>query len=141
MMDREEPQMRRPVFRSLLRGAACRCPKCGSGRLFAGYLDTADRCRACNLELHHHRADDAPPYFTMVIVGHVVIGLVLFAEMNYSPPVWVHMALWLPLALIMSLALMRPIKGAIIGLQWALQMHGFSPEPEITDDPTGRHSL
>ena len=141
MIDGDEAQMARPVFRSLLRGAACRCPKCGNGRLYGGYLQTADQCSACDLELHHHRADDAPPYFTMVIVGHVVIGLVLFAEMSYSPPVWVHMALWLPLALIMSLALMRPIKGVIIGLQWALQMHGFSPEPETTDDPTGRHSL
>ncbi len=141
MMDVGEPQMARPVFRSMLRGAACRCPKCGTGRLFDGYLSTADRCSACRLELHHHRADDAPPYFTMVIVGHVIIGLVLYAEMSFSPPVWVHMAIWLPLALTMSLALMRPIKGAIVSIQWALQMHGFSLEPEITEDPTGRHSL
>ena len=140
-MEIDEPQMARPVFRSMLRGFAFRCPKCGKGQLFNGYLSTAERCGSCNLQLSHHRADDAPPYFTMVIVGHVIVGLVLYAEMVYSPPVWLHMALWLPLTLIMSLALMRPIKGAIIGLQWALQMHGFSLEPEVTDDPTGHHPL
>ena len=137
-MEDSEPNMARPVFRSMLKGLTCRCPKCGHGRLFSGFLRIADSCPRCSLDLRHHRADDAPPYFTMLIVGHLIVGLVLFAEMSYSPPVWVHMALWLPLTLIMSLALMRPIKGAVVAVQWALQMHGFAVERNTGDDNVGR---
>src|SRR5690606_36733457 len=78
-------------------------------------------------DLSHHRADDAPPYFTILIVGHVIVSLLLGVEMEYRPPIWVHLALWLPLTVLMSLALLPPIKGAIVGLQWALYMHGFHP--------------
>ena len=137
MTEEAETLAARPIFRSIVRGLTCDCPECGRGHLFDGFLKTVDRCTACGLGLYHHRADDAPPYFTMIIVGHVVVALVLYAEMAYSPPVWLHMVLWLPLTLILSLALMRPIKGAIIGIQWVLRMHGFSPEPDMTDDPTG----
>lgn len=128
---------KRPVFRALLKGLVSRCPDCGLGPMFAGYLRVADSCSHCGTELHHHRADDAPPYFTMMIVGHVVIGLVLFAEMVYSPPIWLHMTLWLPLTLILSLALMRPVKGIIVALQWALQMHGFGGAEDEVDAPPG----
>jgi uncharacterized protein (DUF983 family) len=78
--------------------------------------------------LHHHRADDAPPYFTIVIVGHIVVGLVLAVEMAYRPPLWVHAALWLPLTLILTLVVLQVVKGALVALQWALLMHGFDPE-------------
>ncbi len=80
--------------------------------------------------LHHHRADDAPPYFTIIIVGHIVVGLVLAVEMAYHPPLWLHAALWLPLTVILALVILMPIKGALVGLQWALRMHGFDPEGE-----------
>lgn len=122
---------KRPVFPALLKGMICRCPNCGRGRLFSGYLRIADRCRRCGTELHHHQADDAPPYFTMMIVGHLIVGLVLWAEIVYAPPVWLHLALWLPLTLILSLALMRPVKGIIVALQWALRMHGFGGAREV----------
>lgn len=115
----------RPIFPAILHGLVCRCPSCGNGRLFSGFLSVRDSCTACGTELHHHRADDAPPYFTMALVGHLVIGAVLWVEIAYSPPVWVHMVIWLPLTLILSLVLLRPIKGIIVGLQWALRMHGF----------------
>lgn len=139
MNDKTERPTARPIFRAVMRGIACRCPQCGRGHLYVGFLKTVERCNACGLELSHHRADDAPPYFTMLIVGHVVVALVLFAEITYSPPVWLHMVLWLPLTLILSLVLMRPIKGAIIGVQWALQMHGFSPESDPSDDRAAGH--
>ena len=67
----------RPVFGSLLRGAMLKCPACGIGSLFRRYLKVADHCAQCGEALHHHRADDAPPYFTIVIVGHIVVSLVL----------------------------------------------------------------
>ena len=71
------------------------------------------------------RADDMPAYIVMSIVGHIVVGLVMWAEFTYAPPVWVHWALWLPLTLILTLALLQPVKGFIVALQWKLRMHGF----------------
>jgi uncharacterized protein (DUF983 family) len=96
--------------------------------MFRRYLKVADACPHCGEELHHHRADDAPPYFTIVIVGHIVVGLVLAVEMAYRPPLWVHAALWLPLTLILTLVVLQVVKGALVALQWALLMHGFDPE-------------
>src|SRR6476646_467734 len=86
----------RSVLLSLLRGARLTCPACGKGAMFRRDLKVADTCPSCSEALHHHRADDAPPYFTIVIVGHVVVGLVLAVEMAYRPPIWVHEAIWLP---------------------------------------------
>jgi uncharacterized protein (DUF983 family) len=117
----------RPVFQSMLRGAKHKCPACGVGALYWRFLKVSDTCPHCGEELHHHRADDAPPYFTVVIVGHIVVALVLLVEMTYRPPLWVHAALWGPLTLILALILLPSIKGALIGLQWALRMHGFDP--------------
>jgi uncharacterized protein (DUF983 family) len=96
--------------------------------MFRRYLKVADACPHCDEALHHQRADDAPPYFTIVIVGHIVVGLVLAVEMAYRPPLWLHGALWLPLTLILSLIILPPVKGALVALQWALLMHGFDPD-------------
>lgn len=130
----------RSVSGSLLRGARLLCPACGVGALFRRYLKVADICPNCAEELHHHRADDAPPYFTIVIVGHVVVGLVLAIEVAYRPPLWLHAALWLPLTVILALIVLPRIKGALVALQWALLMHGFDPnDPEASggiDDMT-----
>jgi len=120
----------RSILQSLLRGAHLTCPACGTGAMFKSYLKVSDHCPACAEALHHHRADDAPPYFTIVIVGHIVVGLVLAVEMAYRPPLWLHAALWLPLTVLLALAILPPIKGALVGLQWALLMHGFDPEGE-----------
>jgi len=120
----------RPIFGSMLRGAALKCPACGKGAMFRRYLKVSDTCPACGEELHHHRADDAPAYFTIVIVGHVVVSLVLAVEMAFRPPLWAHAALWLPLTVAMTLLLLPPIKGTLVGLQWALRMHGFDPHAE-----------
>ncbi|MGQ7792936.1 DUF983 domain-containing protein [Faunimonas sp. B44] len=121
--------VKRPLWRAIGRGMLGRCPNCGRGALLTGFTRVRDACPACGEQLHHHRADDAPPYITITIVGHVVLGLVLWAEMVHAPPIWVHMVLWLPLTVALSLLLMRPVKGAVVGLQWALGMHGFGPEP------------
>ena len=118
----------RPLFASMLRGALLKCPACSVGAMFRRYLKVAESCPHCGEELHHHRADDAPAYFTIVIVGHIVVSLVLAVEMAYRPPIWLHMMLWLPLTLILTLVLLPSVKGALVGLQWALRMHGFDPE-------------
>ena len=77
------------------------------------------KCAACSEKLDDLRADDAPPYFTIFIVGHIIVPLILILERAYMPPIWVHMVLWLPLTTLLSLAFLRPIKGAVVGVLWA----------------------
>ena len=121
--------------RAFLRGLMGRCPHCGEGRMFRKFLKVVDHCEVCGEALHHHRADDAPAYFVIVIVGHIVAPLALSLEMNYAPSYWVHVALWTPLTLALSIGLLQPIKGAIVSWQWANRMHGFDGEidSEATD--------
>jgi uncharacterized protein (DUF983 family) len=114
------------------RGFRQRCPNCGEGRLFAGFLKSAKTCSHCKQTLDQHRADDAPPYFTMTIVGHLVIPGLLIAERVWRPDLWVHAAIWFPTSLFLTWWLMPRVKGAVIGLQWALKMHGFGGNPEET---------
>lgn len=121
----------RLASRAMGRGLRCRCPNCGDGRSFTSYLKVADSCAVCGEELHHQRADDAPPYVVITIVAHVVVTLLLWFELAYKPELWVHFVLWIPLTIGLSLALLPPVKGALIGLQWALRMHGFGG---ATDD-------
>ncbi|MCW5732160.1 MAG: DUF983 domain-containing protein [Alphaproteobacteria bacterium] len=110
---------------AIRRGFGRHCPACGKGPIFGRFLKVNDACGECGTELHHHRADDAPPYFTIFIVGHIVIPLLLLLERQAMPPTWLHMALWLPLTLLLSLWFLPRVKGALIGLQWAKRMHGF----------------
>ena len=117
----------RPDWRSAIgRGLKGRCPACGSGRLFPRFLKVADQCSACGAELHHHRADDLPPYIVILIVGHIVGWGILMAETEFEAPLWLHLAVWPLLALVLSLLLLQPVKGAVVGLQYALGMHGFA---------------
>jgi uncharacterized protein (DUF983 family) len=133
MIEPDDPagEKRRSLLSALGRGWLKRCPRCARGRLFDSYLKVRSQCATCDLAFHHHRADDAPPYFTIMIVGHVVVGGMLWLETAQHPPVWLHMTLWLPLTLLLTLALLPTVKGALIGLQWALRMHGFdSPDSD-----------
>ena len=110
--------------------------------MFGAYLKVNDCCPQCGEALHHHRADDAPPYFTMLIVGHIVVGAMLTVEMNFSPPMWMQMAAWPVIAIALCLLLLPVIKGTLIGLQWAMRMHGFDRAtgvgamPDIDHGPT-----
>ncbi len=101
---------------ALLRGARGLCPACGLTRCFAGYLRVVPSCAACGAPLGEVRADDAPPYFTVFIVAHVVVGLMLVTDQAYDPPFWLQAVIWLPVTAAMSLVLLRPIKGATLGL-------------------------
>ncbi|MBZ8132621.1 DUF983 domain-containing protein [Afifella sp. IM 167] len=130
----EATKTKRPVFSAILAGLTTRCPACTRGPMFTGFLKVREACSHCGEELHHHRADDAPPYFVMLVVGHVIVAGALALELAMHPPLWLHMVLWLPLTLLLSLVLLRPFKGAVVGLQWALRMHGFDPDsPEASD--------
>jgi uncharacterized protein (DUF983 family) len=92
-------------------------------------------CSVCGEELHHHRADDAPPYFVMLIVGHIVVGAALGVEVAFAPDLRLQMIFWPLLALLLSLWLLPRVKGALIGLQWALRMHGFDGATHATGTP------
>ena len=131
-------QPARPVAAAMARGFRQRCPSCGRGRLFNGFLKTVDRCTACGAEMHHHRADDLPAYLVIFIVGHVVVGAFMGAEKLFLLSAWQHLAIWVPAAIAGSILLLAPVKGAIVGMQWALYMHGFGgehPGPEDTTHP------
>lgn len=110
---------------AMRRGFARRCPRCGHGSLFAGYTRIAPSCTACGLDFSGHEADDAPPYATIMIVGHILIPAALAVEEAFDPPLWLQFAIWSPLILAASLTLLPLAKGALIGLQWANRMHGF----------------
>jgi uncharacterized protein (DUF983 family) len=114
----------------MARGFLLRCPRCGMGSLFKSYLKTAPTCGHCGEELHHERAHDAPPYFTMTIVAHIVVPALLIVEKLWAPNLWLHAAIWLTLTIVLTLALLPMVKGAIIGLQWANRMHGFGGQPD-----------
>lgn len=114
------------TLKDLARGFFCRCPQCGKGRLFGKFLKVNDYCSSCGEALHHQRADDFPAYVTIAIVGHMVVPAELYAEVHYSMPDWTLYAVWLPLTLILSLALLQPVKGVVVAIQWRLGLHGFS---------------
>ena len=109
-----------PVLVAMGRGASGRCPACGQSRLFAGFLRIAPACPHCHAPLGEVPADDAPPYFTIFIVAHVVIGLMVLVEQLWAPPLWLYAATFLPFTLVLTLALMRPVKGATVGLMLRL---------------------
>jgi uncharacterized protein (DUF983 family) len=120
---------RRDVWLALKRGFRGRCPRCGEGKLFRAFLKVDNCCSVCKLDFTPHRADDLPAYLVIVIVGHIVVPTALIIETNYSPPVWLQLAIYLPITLVTSLVLLQPVKGAVVGLQWALRMHGFDDNP------------
>jgi len=136
----EEPP-KRDIVQAMRRGATQRCPACGIGKMYGRYLKVLDACPACGEELHHQRADDAPPYFTMIIVAHITVAGIMIVEDYFRPNYWLHIALWFPLTIGLSLWLLPRIKGALVGLQWALRMHGFGGKDSIdpaapTPEPT-----
>jgi uncharacterized protein (DUF983 family) len=126
------PAAKRDVWTSMKRGFRCRCPRCGEGKLFRAFLKVDNNCSVCGLDFTPHRADDLPAYLVIVIVGHIVVPAALMIETNYAPPVALQLAIYLPFTFVASLLLLQPVKGAVVGMQWALRMHGFdeqNPEP------------
>lgn len=102
----------------VLAGLACRCPKCGEGALFSGFLTVHPECEACGFDLRSADSGEGPAVFIILIVGCLVGFSALITEVALHPPVWVHLLLWLPLALILCLALLRPFKGVMVAIQY-----------------------
>ena len=116
----------RDKLQAVGRGFLGRCPACGQGAMFRAYLKVADHCPACGEDLHHQRADDAPPYVTMFIVAHVIVTLILSAEAFWpEAPFWLEATGFCLAAGLLSLVLLPRVKGALVGWQWSLRMHGF----------------
>ena len=103
---------------TLAAGLAGRCPACGRGKLFSGYLALAPRCNGCGLDYSFAEAGDGPAVFVILITGFVVVGAALFVEMAYAPPYWLHALIWGPLAILLPLLLLRSFKGVLIALQY-----------------------
>ena len=135
MQDDERRRLvERPAVPAMIRGFKGCCPACGEGRLFGAFLKPVDHCDVCGEEIHHHRADDFPPYIVVTIMGHLVVAGYMATEALLPLNSWQHLAIWAPVTLVGSLALMQPVKGAVIGLQWALRMHVFGGHPDRTED-------
>lgn len=111
-------------FRGVRRGIAQLCPACGETHLYRRYLKVNDVCLRCGLAVGEIRSDDAPPYFTILLVGHIIVPSMLILEELCHPPQWVHFALWVPLALLLTLTLLPRVKGAVIALHWANKIRG-----------------
>jgi uncharacterized protein (DUF983 family) len=104
---------------------AGRCPRCGQGRLFRGFLAVADRCDRCQLGLSAHDAADGPVAFVILLAGCIVVPSALVVEVTYGWPIWLHLLVWLPLAAVLAIALTRPLKALLIGLQFKHRAHDF----------------
>ena len=107
-----------PEVEPIAAGLKGRCPRCGEGRLFAGFLTVGTRCSNCGLDYGFADAGDGPAVFVILIIGFVVVGLALWTEVTLSPPLWLHFIIWIPLALVLCLTALRLIKGVLITLQY-----------------------
>ena len=112
-MDRAGPQRS-----AIATGLACKCPRCGTGPLYAGFLTVAERCAACDLDLEKADSGDGPAVFIIFILGFLVVPAALWVESRFEPPMWLHMAIWPPVILGAALGLLRPMKGVLIALQY-----------------------
>jgi len=108
----------KPPVSPFMTGLKGRCPRCGEGRLYTGFLTVRDSCERCQLGFGFADAGDGAAWFIMLFVGFVVVGGALLTEIKYQPPMWVHAALWGPLTVILVLALLRPLKALLIALQF-----------------------
>ncbi len=106
------------LIQSVVRGLACKCPRCGQGKLFAGFLTLRARCEACGLDYTFIDTGDGPAIFIIMLAGAIVVASALIVEVKYQPPFWLHAVLWLPLILVTTLLPLRSMKSLLIALQF-----------------------
>ena len=99
-------------------GLSGRCPRCGGGKMFDGFLELAPRCEACGLDYGFADAGDGPAVIVTLLAGFIVVGTALVVEVKYEPPMWLHLAIFLPLTLVVCLGMLRPLKGVLVSLQY-----------------------
>lgn len=110
---------RYPLLSPALTGLTGRCPRCGEGRLFKGFITIADHCEVCGLDYKFADSGDGPAIFVMLIAGFIIVGAALWLEVSYEPPMWVYPLIFLPLTLVVCLGMLRPLKGVLVALQYA----------------------
>jgi uncharacterized protein (DUF983 family) len=110
-----------PPVDPIAAGLKGRCPRCGEGRLFSGFLTVGKSCTNCGLDYSYADSGDGPAVFVILIIGFIVVGLALWTEVNLNPPLWVHLMVWLPLTVVLALAALRLIKGVLLTLQYSKQ--------------------
>ena len=118
-----------PLMTALGRGLKGRCPVCGKSPIFNGYLRVVTHCRNCAAPLGEVRSDDVPPYFTIVIVGHIVVALMVLVQRGWNPSTATMTAIFIPLTLVLALGLLRPIKGATVGVMLTMGLMKPAPTP------------
>jgi len=106
------------LLQSVSRGLACKCPRCGQGKLFSGFLGLRPRCDVCGLDYAFIDTGDGPAIFIIMLAGAIVVGCALVVEVKYQPPFWLHALLWLPLILATTLLPLRSMKALLIALQF-----------------------
>ncbi len=132
------PPWQRPALGlAVRRGLANRCPVCGEGRVFRGFLKLVPACTTCGTQLGRLRPDDAAPYAVILLTGHILLPPVFMIERAYSPPIWLQMAVWLPLFAIVCTLMLRPVKGAIVGLFCRIGITGDEASPDLYPPRTG----
>lgn len=119
-------------------GLSGRCPRCGEGRLFRGFLAVGERCGNCRLDYSFADAGDGPAVFVILIIGFVVVGLALWLEVNHGPPLWLHFMLWIPLTVVLSFAALRALKGLLIVLQYRNKAAEGRLESQLRERPGER---
>ena len=113
MSDKAYPEL--SPFRT---GLACKCPRCGKGKLFSGFLDVGKKCASCGLDYSGVDSGDGPAVFVIFVIGFLVVGLAFWFEMTFQPPYWLHLVIWMPLIPLGSIGLLRPFKATLIALQY-----------------------
>lgn len=106
------------LSQTVIRGLACKCPRCGEGPLFQGFLKPVSKCESCGLDLTFAAETEGPAVFIILIVGFIIVGAAATVEALFHPPPFVHLLLWLPSVVILALALMRPLKATMIAIQY-----------------------
>jgi uncharacterized protein (DUF983 family) len=123
------------VLPAIRKGLAGRCPRCGKGRLFQGFLNMRPRCEECGLDYSFIDSGDGPAVFVIMLAGFIVVGCALIVEVRYEPPLWVHALLWAPLILAITLLPLRPMKGLMIALQYHHKAAEARAEAASKDTP------
>jgi uncharacterized protein (DUF983 family) len=118
-----------PPLSPFATGLRCRCPRCGQGRLFSGFLNVAERCNVCGLDLKRSEAGDGPAVLLIFFLGAVVVALAIWVEIAYQPPIWVHAAIWPAVILVAALVLLRPLKATMVGLEYKHKIGVGESEP------------
>ena len=113
-----EEGRRYPPISAISTGLAGRCPRCGEGHMFRGFLSVAPRCESCGLDFAFADSGDGPAVFVTLIAGFLVLGLALAVDVAYEPPVWIYLVIFAPLTLLVCLGLLRPLKGLLIASQY-----------------------